>query len=79
MASTRRRCGIDAVMFQRRHYRAIVNVLHKMPKDATKWDVVEAMMTLFEEDNPNFRKSWFARACIMRDGLTEEEKAAWFK
>jgi hypothetical protein len=50
-----------------------------MPKEATKWDMVEAMIKVFEEDNPNFRKSWFARACIMRDGLTDEEKVAWFK
>ena len=49
--------------FAKRHYDAIVTMLKEAPDTFTKEEMVMALATMFEDDNGNFNRSTFMRAC----------------
>ncbi len=48
------------LMFQRRHYTKIAEVLAETKPDST---TLEYLMQMFEKDNPNFNRGRFLKAC----------------
>jgi len=53
---------IKTSAFTKKHYIAIANILKSLPL-AQRLEVAEKFVTMFEGDNPQFKKDVFLQAC----------------
>ena len=49
------------MMFTQRHYKAIADVISRLPSSPTKGEIITAFGFLFHQDNPKFKYELFGK------------------